>query len=202
MAAGHGALEKGLLMRWLVGAALGAVLLTCATTAGATVVTFDDLSGDGVVPDGYAGITWNGQWSYTDGVQSPYTPASPPTRVYDGLPAGQFNFSAPVTFDGAYFSGFEDATVQFQLYLGGSLVGTSGVLAPSSTPSFLTSGYSGAVDEVRVVSPRANFFVMDDVTFNSIAAAIPEPATWTMLLLGFFGLGAALRARSRAAAAA
>jgi hypothetical protein len=202
MAARRGALEKGLLMRWLVRAATSAALLTLATTASATVVTFDDLSGDGPVPDGYAGITWNGQWSYTSGVQAPYTPASPPTRIYDALPAGQFDFSAPVTFDGAYFVGYPEATVQFQLYLDGALVGASSVLAPSSTPTFLTSGYSGAVDEVRVVTLGAGRFDMDNVTFNSISTAIPEPATWTMLLLGFFGLGAALRARPRAVATA
>lgn len=181
---------------------MGAALLTCATTAGATVVTFDDLSGDGPVPDGYAGIAWNGQWSYTDNVQAPYTPASPPTRVFDGLPAGQFNFSAPVTFDGAYFVGYPYATVQFELYLGGALVGASSVLTPSDQPTFLASGYGGLVDEVKVLSPGAAFFNMDNVTFNSIAAGVPEPATWMMMMLGFVGLGAGLRARSRAGATA
>lgn len=189
-------------MRWLVGAALGAALLTCATTAGATVVTFDDLSGDGVVSDGYAGITWNGQWTYYDTDQAPYNAASPPTRVYDALPLGEFDFAAPVTFQGADFAGLSDATVQFQLYLHGALVGTSGVLAPSGAPTFLASGYGGAVDEVRVKSPRAGFFVMDNVTFDDLPTGVPEPASWAMMLVGFFGLGAVLRARPRTPAAA
>ena len=34
------------------------------TVAGATVVTFDDLTGHGQLPNGYAGIIWNDQWHY------------------------------------------------------------------------------------------------------------------------------------------
>ena len=37
-----------------------------------------------------------------------------------------------------------------------------------------------------------NDFVVDDINF---AAAVPEPATWAMMLAGFGGLGAAMRSR-------
>ena len=32
---------------------------------------------------------------------------------------------------------------------------------------------------------------------HGVAATVPEPATWTMMLLGFGGLGAALRRQRR-----
>jgi hypothetical protein len=35
-----------------------------------------------------------------------------------------------------------------------------------------------------------------------IGFAVPEPATWAMMLIGFFGLGAALRRRRAAGALA
>ncbi|MDB5497829.1 MAG: sorting protein [Phenylobacterium sp.] len=38
--------------------------------------------------------------------------------------------------------------------------------------------------------------------FAALAAAVPEPTTWTMMIGGFFGLGAALRRRRAAAALA
>jgi hypothetical protein len=155
-------------------------------------VTFDDLPGDGIVPDGYAGITWHGEWNYYLDPQPPYNPASSPTRVYDFVPNGTFDFSSPVVFDGASFAGYPTATVQFQMYLGGILVATSGILAPSDIPTFLSSGYGGWVDEVQVISPRPDFFVMDNVTFNG---AVPEPVSWAMFIGGLGCVGGAMRYR-------
>jgi len=86
-----------------------------------------------------------------DSYQSPYNPSfPPPERVYDnqGVSEGQFSFLSPVVFDGAWFAGYDFATVQFNLYLSSVLVWSSGVLAPSDVPTFLGSGYAGLVDKV------------------------------------------------------
>jgi hypothetical protein len=171
-----------------------------AGPASATVITFDDLSGQALVPDGYAGLIWNGDWNYYNGVQSPYTAHSGDYRVYDLTTDGSFNFSGPVVFDGAWFAGQTTSSVQFQLLLGGSVVGTSGVLGVSSTPAFLASGYGGQVDEVRVLSGQPDFWVMDDVTYHT-GGGVPEPATWAMMILGFGAVGLTLRGRRAAVAA-
>jgi hypothetical protein len=43
--------------------------------------------------------------------------------------------------------------------------------------------------------------ILDNVTLST-AGGVPEPATWAMMLVGFAGLGAAMRRRTRAALAA
>jgi hypothetical protein len=188
---------------------LGVAVLSCmfalSSPARADVITFEDLSGDGQLADGYHGITWNSQWAYYSDPQSPYNPHSGSERVYNLEPNGtrprdaSFSFGAPVVFDGAWFAGFSFTSVSFQLYLGGNLVATSGSINPTDTPAFLASGYNGLVDTVTVDDNDPNqvydFYVMDDVTFHG-GVATPEPASLTLLGLGALGMvGYRLRRR-------
>lgn len=45
-----------------------------------------------------------------------------------------------------------------------------------------------------------NDFALDDVSFAAVASAVPEPATWIMLICGFGLVGASLRRRKLAVA--
>jgi hypothetical protein len=193
---------------WLAAAAAAsASLAATAASAATTVVNFDDLTGIGQVPNGYAGIIWNDNWSYYDYAQSPYTPSSGSTRIYNLTSAlvrpqfASFDFTTPVRFDGAMLAGNPITSVSFHLYLGGVLVHDGAAQAPTATPTFLSSGYAGPVDKVVVEDDDPtrfyDWYVLDDVTFSSV----PEPATWAMMLFGFGALGALLRTRRRAAAA-
>ena len=173
-------------------AAIAVSIAGCAIPAAAdTVLNFDDLSGEGLVGT-YQGVVFDAGWMYYDAPQAPYTPASGATRIYVVEPPGQaaFTFAAPVTFKGAFFSGQPAETVSFRLFLGGVLQHTSAVLSPSSTPVFLSAGYAGPIDEVRVThtyNSQAGFFVMDDVTFAA-ATQVPEPSA----VLSFAGVAALL----------
>ncbi len=184
--------------RWILGLVVILALCGMSIKAEAVIVNFDDLVGQADVPNGYGGITTWTYWQYYGFAQPPYTAHSDFVRVYDLSNDNAMEWSSPVDFDGAWFSGYEFAPVYFEGYLGGALQGTSAVLIPNETPAFLAANFTN-VDRVRVLSQGPDYFVMDDVTYNGGRngnndpqnPVVPEPATMTLLgsgLLGFVGL--------------
>ncbi|BAT56209.1 hypothetical protein NOS3756_52120 [Nostoc sp. NIES-3756] len=182
---------------------LSALVISTSANASAVVVSFDDLVGQTTVPDGYGGILWDSNFEYYTFEQPPYNPESKPTRVYGNydkwgaLPSSiPFYFQTSVIFDGAYFAGLDSSVpVSFSLYKGGILQATSASLTPSEIPTFLSSGFTGLVDEVRV-NWYNGFIVMDNVIYRH--ASVPEPATLIALLgLGAFGVTSKLKCHQK-----
>ena len=66
---------------------------------------------------------------------------------------------------------------------------------------FSYSGVSGAggIASIKLTNnnlePQGNDFALDDLSLSGVA--VPEPSTWAMMLMGFSGLGAMLRANRR-----
>ena len=54
----------------------------------------------------------------------------------------------------------------------------------------------GSRYRVNTLSPFASAFVDANVSLVEVNGAVPEPATWAMMLLGFFGVGAAMRRKA------
>lgn len=76
-------------------------------------------------------------------------------------------------------------------------------LFPGATPPNLTED---AVMGPALNNPYSSFNIGDfnggysaggRLSITNLSAPVPEPSTWAMMLLGFFGLGVALRAQSR-----
>jgi hypothetical protein len=182
--------------------AAAAALALCAPFASATVLSFDDIVGANdylAIPASYGGLDWSGSaWSVLTTEQSPYTAHSGSGRVTMGWgsddAASTIRFNAPTVFDGAWFAGYGEATVRFDLYFEGSLVASSTTLSLSDTPSFLDAGWDGAVDTVVVSSPLHAFYVMDD--FSYVASPVPEPGALALMLAGFGVVAGVARRRA------
>jgi hypothetical protein len=99
----------------------------------------------------------------------------------DANPA-DVNYSAWVsTWGGACGGAFPCGTVVAQNYV----VSTGGLYAnPGDTSAYVQDWAVGA-----------------QYTNYAFAVGVPEPATWALMLAGFGGLGAAMRARRKTAAA-
>ena len=171
------------------GLVASAVLALAAPFASADVLGFDDIGNTGVVPTNYGGLDWSSSsWIAFSGAQDPYAAHSGEGRVATDFGSSDadstIRFLTASVFDGAWFSGYGDAAVTFELYLGGALVASSATLAPTGTAGFLASGYAGLVDAVVVSSPLQAFYAMDDFTFHAPVAAVPEPQTWALMVAG------------------
>jgi len=193
---------------------LAALLLAVAASraqATTIVITFEDFPdafAQTAFPASYAGLTWTNWQHYAP--LAPYQPNGQ-NAIFAG-PAGGANVNSfaftDTVFTGAWFSlspfaAFQ-GTVQFQLFLDNTLVHTSTTLSSIvNDPSlrFLPSGYSGLVDEVRVVTSAGLIptdgnaaWIMDDVTFE----AVPEPGSLLLLGSGLASAAAWHRRRGRA----
>jgi hypothetical protein len=177
--------------------ALAFSALTGVQTALAATFDFENLDPSpaifDVMPSPYGGFSFTG-WYY--GPDMVYTPASGAVDLFTDYadPGNPDNFvitvnnaissATPFIFEGASFSGYSG--VKFELFLNGNLVHTSQPLpdAPDLAPympTFLASGYNLAVDTVKV-SGVQGFYAMDDFTYSAITS-VPEPASYTMLLV-------------------
>jgi hypothetical protein len=64
--------------------------------------------------------------------------------------------------------------------------------------NYLIDVTGGTFDAIQIVAngPNASLFEIKQISINT-AAAVPEPATWGMMLLGFWGIGMGIRYNRR-----
>ncbi len=188
-------------MRHPLACLAAAVALTLTLPmASATVLNFDTLKGGPTaMPASFGGLDWFG-WEYysTDQGNQPYAPFSGETRLLTNLGDGNEISSANAfTFQGAAFTGYATEQLSYQLKLGGAVVHTSDAFQVGTVPTFVASGYDGAVDQVVVLNNAKQRFVMDNLTFNEVplASPVPELATWPLMGIGLAMLLALRRRR-------
>lgn len=186
--------------------------LALAAPASAQVVNFDTIDTFTTVDSYYAGGTsgtgqtgpdlgivfQTGDWITT----TQYGQTSSPNLAYSASGAGYVNFLAGIT-TGLNFSYGAFANSSLSIYDGlsgsGTLLGTF-QLAQNDPYNFdfVALPFSGIAHSVVITSGETQFG-WDDLTFGSLTpGAIPEPATWALMLLGFGLVGAAMRRRTTA----
>jgi hypothetical protein len=180
------------------------LITTGEAKAGPTVVTFDSLVGQPslVVPDGYGGINWGGQWLLDENPRLSFFPLDNGPGIVssnfnNGSYSTSFLFVTPQIFDGAFF--LQDtraeggSRVTFQLFDNNALVASSAYTfgaQPSPNGLFLGTGYSGLVDTVKVsynlTGGPFDAIAMDLITYGPV----PEPSSLLMTgIAALSGLG-------------
>lgn len=105
-----------------------------------------------------------------------------------------FTFDAPIFAFGIDLLGLEMLEGGDLIFTINEVDYTLAWMDESATPSLLFMGLadSAGFSKVTISSTGMGKIELDNVLY---ARGVPEPATWAMLLMGFGGLGAALRRR-------
>jgi PEP-CTERM motif len=161
-----------------------------------STVTFDELSlpDETAITNQYApfGVTLNNAFL---NVQDGFVPRNYVTNFSfsRGVQNGdlQITFGSLVT-DAAFdlVTNFGNST--FNIYSGATLIDSAVFLTSTSPVNFY--GYTGSsFDRIQIIAPGNNALEVGTVQFS--ANAVPEPASWALMIAGFGLVGAAARRR-------
>ncbi|NJC34635.1 hypothetical protein GGR88_002149 [Sphingomonas jejuensis] len=123
------------------------------------------------------------------------------SAAYQGAISSSTSSRGSFAVEGTGHSVTQIAADGFSPFVG---TGQLGIHATGSAPAALTftnfSGMGGWSEPPAAASMQARFRVIYDYTVAGVTA-VPEPATWSMLIAGFGVVGIAVRRRQRSEAA-
>ena len=149
---------------------------------------------------------WNvtGNHEGAAGDFSGYTPHSGNDFAYLGDTSGTGSLSQLLTTAAGqtytlsyYLASHGDNSTTFSALWNGQTIAGSELVNPNSNGiytlfSFLVTG-TGSDTLTLLATDPPSYLALDDVSVTEATGAVPEPATWAMMLLGFVGIGAAVR---------
>lgn len=201
-----------------------AAVLAIASSAHAanTFIDFEGLADGTVASNQFTGMTISGGSVLTLDVS--LNPAFPPHSgsklLYDYLDGDiVFDFSTNVDSFSAFVTGnrnivlsiFNGATLLGSTSTGNANYGGAGTGLDPNIQLSLSSGTNITRAVFSNLSGFGNTFTIDDVDVGGrigggggviTDGGVPEPSTWAMMLIGFAGLGAAIRRRRTVTAVA
>lgn len=191
--------------------------LACAMPAAAAVIDFDDLAGDArMIANGYAGLDWDNFYVLNPLVDMPdsgynFAATSGTNIAYSGYdaPAAIAGLAGKRLESGYFTAAYSDGmTVSARAFNGDVLVHEKDFLVTTTGATRIDFGWSGitrvafsssgGIDQMFDMS--GSNFAIDDIAFSDFGA-VPEPASWAMMIAGFSVIGGMLRARRRPAMA-
>lgn len=197
--------------------ASAALLVLPVTAQAADIIDFEDPDTGSFqyIGPNYSGLTFT-NWAVIDGLG--YGASGYANVITSGQQSacgcaadfGQTitSISSISSFDlvgGNFASAWNDgATLLVEGYLGASLLYSQNFVLNTSGPSALVFGFNG-IDQANFsisggtpsgLPGAGDYFAVDDLQINA-AAAVPEPATWAIMLLGFAFIGGAMRTAKR-----
>lgn len=175
---------------------------------GATIFTVLSSSTPGPCGSIVAGISFTPDAGDDLYIAGPGQSANIDTALGVDFPTGGNNtvgFTVPVSAFGAdlfqnFGGGFQsgaDATFTFDVFGSAGLLGSFSFPVASGTGGFFGLTSTDNITSIQI-SQADGFAVIDNATFS---AAVPEPASWALMLAGFGLVGNAMRRRSGAVAA-
>lgn len=199
-------------MKMMVKSLLAATALIGALSvspASAETITFDDLAGNAsMIANGYGGLNWsnfgafNGSGYATSGYVNGRVSGLNTAFNSGGTPAS-FSATTPFTLNSGYFTGaWNNGLVisvvglvdGLQAYSDSFTVDATGPSLHIFNWSNLSSvRFSSAGGVNAGLSGAGNHFVLDNLTIDG---AVPEPATWAMMMMGIGAIGFAMRRKS------
>jgi hypothetical protein len=185
--------------------------LTLPAAAQAVVIDFDDLGNGVVVTNQYAGVTFSSDPGFEVLTTAQSLGSSTPNFICSGQ-GGSINCVSPIYVDfatgvsGLSFLQVGDNTPgdvgDVRVFSGATLLGTVDIMSDAApfTPGLIDLGAFSNITRIEIVNiTDAAGLGFDDFTFTVGAGAIPEPATWAMMIGGFALVGASMRRRRTAA---
>ena len=156
----------------------------------------------------YANNGINGAWLANSATSRWITPFANPNQSLDRLSSGNGNYNYSLTFDltgflpktGAFSGRFAVDNTVASIVLNGVTLAANGGGFNRWTNFGATSGFVAGVNTltfntVNFAQNTGNPAGLRVEFLSSSIAAVPEPATWAMMILGFGLIGGALRSR-------
>lgn len=193
-----------------VALALGALMLAVPSASNAATVTFEDQP---AFQCNFGGSNASGGMTYTYGNAVCYysntDPADFPSPLTSTVMATGYTDTTFSLTDGGVFS-LSSIDLAFGPFGHGGLptdttivtgmLAGGGTLTTTLTVGFPFQSYSFNWDNLTSVTfgqlSRSEYLAFDNLTYSATAtAAVPEPGTWALMIMGFAAASAAMRRR-------
>ena len=180
-----------------------ALLIFAGTAlAFATPATAVELVTNGGFENGLTGFTQSGDLGFTSVVASAASQGSFGLRIGPVNGVGTISQSLATVAGQSYLISFDLANADGGVNSFDVDFGTFQLFGGSNLAAFDFDTYSATVIATGAItnltfsfSHEPSYFYLDNVSVIGAMSAVPEPASWAMMLVGFAGAGMALRRR-------